>query len=250
MSKKRQRRESRELPEYDDFIREDRRPSNAPFKPKTKAQEQYLNNIRSKSVTFGVGPAGTGKTFVATTQAADLLAAKKISKLVVTRPIVEAGEQLGFLPGELDEKVLPYFMPVLEILQKRLGGGTTAYHLKAGNIVFQPLAYMRGMTFDNSFVLLDEAQNTTPSQMKLFLSRIGENTTYVIDGDPRQVDIKGPSGLCDGLDRIGGYGWCGVTRFNNDDIVRSGVARDVIISYQNEREDGEEQYTLPGFITD
>lgn len=216
------------------------------FSPKTKAQKQYLSNIRSHTVTFGIGPAGTGKTYVAVCEAARLLASKEISKFIVTRPIVEAEEQIGFLPGDQGEKTDPYFKPVIDILTERLGRGHVEAMQRQDKIVFEPLAFMRGKTFKDAFVLLDEAQNTTPSQMKLFLSRIGENATYVIDGDIAQTDIKGPSGLADARDRLERFSWCATTRFGIEDIVRSGPARDIILAYQGE---DPSQMAFPDFLT-
>lgn len=205
----------------------------SPIKPKTEKQKHYLHAIRHSAVTFGIGPAGTGKTFIAVCEAAELLRTRKIEKLIITRPAVEAGESLGFLPGELDEKFDPYFAPVKEILNRRLGAGQTEYLIKAGKIEAKPLAFMRGCTFDNAFVILDEAQNTTPSHMKLFLTRIGQNTRVVVDGDIKQQDIPGLSGLKDAVERFGHRDWCSLIEFGYDDIVRSGIAREIVIGYEN-----------------
>lgn len=226
----RRSREQGLLLDHQDFKPTDRG-DKSPIKPKTKAQASYCNAIDAFPVTIGVGPAGTGKTFVAVAKAVDLFIAKKVDRIIITRPAVEAGESLGFLPGEMEEKFDPYFAPVKDILVRRLGAGRTEYEIKAGNIVAKPLAFMRGVTFENAFVLLDEAQNTTPAQMKLFLSRIGENVKTVVDGDPDQKDIVGPSGLMDAVERFASYGWCNVVEFDIDDIVRSGIARDVVIGY-------------------
>lgn len=211
----------------------------SPIKPKTEAQKRYLNAIRISDLTFGIGPAGTGKTFIAVCEAADMLRNGDIEKLIVTRPAVEAGESLGFLPGEMDEKFDPYFAPVKEILIRRLGAGQTEYFIKSGKIEAKPLAFMRGTTFQNAFVLLDEAQNTTPTQMKLFLTRIGEHTKVVVDGDINQKDIKGTSGLEDAVDRFGGRRWCSLVQFGHDDIVRSGIAKEIVLGYEK-----------PGMLTD
>lgn len=204
----------------------------SPIKPKTESQKRYLNAIRATALTFGIGPAGTGKTFIAVCEAADLLRNGDIEKLIITRPAVEAGENLGFLPGELEEKFDPYFAPVKDILIRRLGAGQTEYYIKSGKIEAKPLAFMRGVTFENAFVILDEAQNTTPNQMKLFLTRIGEHTKVVVDGDINQKDIPGESGLQDAVERFGRKKWCSLVEFGYDDIVRSGIAREIVIGYE------------------
>lgn len=183
-------------------------------------------------MTFGIGPAGTGKTYIAAAYGAELLALGKVERLILTRPAVEAGEELGFLPGALDEKYAPYLSPVRTILDKRLGRGAVEYLLKAKRIVPMPLAYMRGETFEDAFVLLDEAQNTTPTQLKLFLTRIGPNARVVVDGDVEQVDIKGKSGLLDAVHRLGHLPSVRVVHFNDEDIVRSGIVADIIKAYR------------------
>lgn len=205
----------------------------APIKAKTYSQAAYMKAIETKKLIFGIGPAGTGKTFVATALAADRLKAKEIDKLILTRPAVEAGESLGFLPGEMDEKFDPYFRPVRNVLEARLGKGFTEYAIKSGKIEAMPLAYMRGHTFDKCFVLLDEAQNTTPVQMKMFLTRIGEESTVIVDGDPTQKDIRGSSGLLDAVDKMDGHPDVAVIRFYREDVVRSGLVQDILQAYEN-----------------
>lgn len=161
-----------------------------------------------------------------------MLKEKSIEKIIITRPAVEADEDLGFLPGDISEKFAPYFAPVLDILHKRLGEGFTTYAIRRGKIVAMPLAFMRGHSFENTFVILDEAQNTTPKQMKMFLTRMGEGTKCVVEGDIDQSDIVGPNGLEDVLYRFGNHGSVSVTRFERSDIVRSGFVQDVIEAYE------------------
>src|SRR5690606_21111330 len=154
-----------------------------PLHAQTDAQQQYINAIKSHTLTFGIGPAGTGKSYCAGALAAEALESGRIERIILTRPAVEAGEQLGFLPGELDEKFAVYIDAFRDILNERLGRGVVDYCLRHGRIVAAPLAFMRGNTFDNNtFVILDEAQNTTPAQMKMFLTRIGENCKVVVNG--------------------------------------------------------------------
>ncbi len=221
-----------------------------PIKALTDTQARYKACIDAQVLTFGVGPAGTGKTYIAVATAAEMLKAGKIKKIIITRPAVEAGENLGFLPGELDEKFDPYFAPVKEILCKRLGTGHVEAYCNNGIIVAKPLAYMRGTTFEDAFVIFDEAQNCTPKQMEMFLTRIGNNTKVVVDGDPVQKDIRGPSGLTDAIKRFSARRWCSMVEFGVEDVVRSGIAKQIVLAYAG-REDFEqqEQHELPGFIT-
>lgn len=202
-----------------------------PITPKNYAQETYLESIRNNQITFGIGPAGTGKSYIATAYAAEQLYYKRIDKLVITRPAVEAEESLGFLPGELEEKYAPYLAPIRDILERLLGKPFVDYCLKSGYIEPVPIAFMRGRTFENAVVLLDEAQNCTPNQMKLILSRIGENCKYIIDGDVTQKDIEGDSGLEDAVYRLQGIQGVDCVRFLNQDIVRSGMCRKIIQAY-------------------
>jgi phosphate starvation-inducible PhoH-like protein len=200
-------------------------------KPRTKKQADYLRSIENNVITFGIGVAGSGKSHIALAYAARELESKNIHKIIVTRPIVEAGEKLGFLPGEIGEKTLPYMLPMLDILNKRLGKSTVEYHLKRGNIEFKPLAYLRGTSFENAVVILDEAQNTTESQMKLFLTRIGENCKVIIDGDVEQKDIHERSGLVDGIKRLNNIPSVGIVQFDFNDVVRSGICKQIIKAY-------------------
>lgn len=211
-----------------------RRPTNKELKPLSERQAAYDRAIQSGVITFGIGPAGTGKTWWAAARAAEALREDQIERIIVTRPAVEAGESLGFLPGELDEKYEPYFRPVRDALEEILGSGATEYMLKAGRIEARPLGLIRGATFKNAWVLLDEAQNTTPTQMKLFLTRIGENAKMIINGDLTQKDIPGPSGLADALDRLRGLEGVRVIRFGREDIVRSGMCQLIASRYETE----------------
>ncbi len=207
-----------------------------PFKPKTKAQRQYVNAIRNYGLTFGLGPAGTGKSYCAGALAAEAMQSGKIERIIITRPAVEAGENLGFLPGDLDEKFSAYIDAFREILCERLGAGTVKYLIRHGRIVAAPLAYMRGRTFNaDTFVILDEAQNTSPSQMKMFLTRIGEDCKVVINGDIHQSDLNGPNGLADAVKRLDNLDNVFIHTFERSDIVRSGLVRSVLDRYEEER---------------
>lgn len=197
----------------------------------TTAQHQYATSIEDNTITFGIGPAGTGKSYVALSMAADKLQNKEIDKIIITRPAVEAGESFGFLPGELEEKFAPYLDPFRDILSERLGKSHVEYLIKHKRIEAKPLAFMRGITLKNCWAILDEAQNTTPAQMKLFLTRIGENCKAIVDGDCEQKDIKMLSGLTDAVNRFQNTRRVGIVEFMEKDIVRSGIVRDVIRAY-------------------
>ena len=204
-----------------------------PIKPMTPTQNKYIECITHNVLTFSVGPAGTGKTWLATALAARELLDRNIRKLILTRPSVEAGESLGFLPGDLDQKFSPYLAPFIDCLFERLGKNATEYLLKNGSIEAIPLGYMRGRTFKDSWVILDEAQNTTPAQMKMFLTRIGEDTKVIVNGDTTQKDIKGVNGLSDALGRFVGTDDVGIVKFDRTDVVRSGLVRVVLDKYQD-----------------
>lgn len=206
--------------------------SNEPLVAKTETQKRYINAIKSFPLTFGIGPAGTGKTYIAGAIAAQMIENKAIKTIIVTRPAVEAGESLGFLPGELDQKYEPFIAPFRMVLEERLGKGMVEYLIKSGRLQALPIAYMRGRTFRDAFVILDEAQNTTPRQMKLFLSRIGSNCKTVVDGDPNQVDLSGPSGLTDATRRLKHIPSIKVVTFTRDDIVRSGLVSEIVQAYE------------------
>jgi len=206
----------------------------SPLSARTASQQSYINAIKNHCLTFGIGPAGTGKSYCAGALAAEALESGRIERIILTRPAVEAGEQLGFLPGEVEEKYAVYIDAFRDILNERLGRGVVDYCLRHGRIVGAPLAYMRGKTFNNNtFVILDEAQNTTPAQMKMFLTRIGEDTKVVINGDIRQSDIRGPNGLEDAVNRVGGLPGVYIHSFERQDIVRSGMVRYILDRYEN-----------------
>lgn len=203
-----------------------------PLQAKTNSQKKYMSAIKSATLTFGVGPAGTGKTYICGAIAAELLQNKTIDKIIITRPAVEAGEKLGFLPGEVEEKYEPYLTPFRDVLNERLGKTFVDYLVKTGRIEPAPLAYMRGRTFKDAIVILDEAQNVTPEQMKMFLTRIGENCKVIVNGDENQKDIPGPSGLTDAIKRISFIPSVQVVKFSSADIVRSGIVQEIVSAYE------------------
>lgn len=203
------------------------------IKPKTEAQADYQACIRNSLVTFGIGCAGTGKTFIAGCEAADALEDGRVDRIIATRPMVEAGRPLGAFPGTADDKFAPYFAPLLEVLELRLGRSNVEGMMKTGKILALPLELMRGRSFKNAFIILDEAQNTTPSQMKMFLSRTGEESIVVVDGDPAQSDLPGPNGLADAVSKLQGVPGITYVHFTRKDIVRSGIVRDIMERYEN-----------------
>ncbi len=209
--------------------------STQPLRPRNAAQHKYITAILNHCLTFGLGPAGTGKSYCAGALAAEALESGQVERIILTRPAVEAGENLGFLPGALDEKFSVYIDAFRDILNERLGAGTVDYCLRHGRIVAAPLAFMRGKTFNNkTFVILDEAQNTTPIQMKMFLTRIGDDCRVVINGDLQQSDVRGGNGLADALQRMEGLPSVYIHHFQRDDIVRSGLVRHIIDRYEHE----------------
>ncbi len=171
-----------------------------PIKSKTLGQKQYIDAIRNNTITFGIGPAGTGKTYLAVAMAVKAFKNKEVSRIILTRPAVEAGEKLGFLPGDLQNKVDPYLRPLYDALYEMFGMETYQKHVEKGSIEVAPLAYMRGRTLDDSFIILDEAQNTTPEQMKMFLTRIGFQSKVIVTGDVTQIDL--PDGKKSGLKEV------------------------------------------------
>lgn len=202
-----------------------------PLKFLTAAQRDYAQAIKYGTYIFGIGPAGTGKTYVATTLAAQHFLDG--GDIILTRPAVEAaGEELGFLPGDLAEKFGPYMKPVMRILIDQLGEGAVECAVKNGRIQSIPMAFMRGETFANAFILADEMQNATPAQFKMLLTRIGEDSRMVIDGDPAQTDIGEDSGLMDAVGRLKGLEGVEVVRFDKDDIVRHDIIQAVIERYE------------------
>ena len=202
-----------------------------PLEAKNEAQGHYILTIKSKQVTFGLGPAGTGKTYIAAAMAAEALTSKEIERIVLTRPAVEAEESLGFLPGDMNEKYDPYIAPVKRALEERLGRSTVEYMIKRGTIELMPLAFMRGHTFNDTWVLLDEAQNSTPGQMKMFLTRIGQNCKVIVNGDMSQKDFEEKSGLEDARQRFRNSKYVGICEFTMGDCVRSGFVREALLAY-------------------
>ncbi len=201
--------------------------------PKNFAQGMYLESIRNNQITFGTGSAGTGKTFIAASYAAEQLFYKNVNKIILTRPAVTAEEDLGFLPGDLSEKYEPYLLPFKEIFERTLGKSMYECCLKDGVIEPAPIGYLRGRTFDNAIILIDEAQNVTCGQMKLILSRIGENCKIIISGDTGQKDIDGPSGLSDAIKRLSKVPGVEVVQFLPEDIVRSKLCKQIIMAYED-----------------
>ena len=203
--------------------------------PKTFTQKKYIEAIEDSDLIFGVGPAGTGKTYLAVAQAVADLKSGKVKKLILTRPVVEAGENLGFLPGDLKEKVDPYLVPLYDALYEMLGTQTTMSLLEKGVIEIAPLAYMRGRTLENAFVILDEAQNTTRIQMKMFLTRLGFASKMVITGDPSQSDLpKGvPSGLNQAITILKDIDLIEVIVFDKIDVVRNPLVQRILERYES-----------------
>ena len=207
-----------------------------PVKAKTIGQRKYVESIQKNTVTIGVGPAGTGKTYLAVAAAVAAFREKSIDRIILTRPAVEAGERLGFLPGDLQSKVDPYLRPLYDALFDTLGADTYNKYLERGNIEVAPLAYMRGRTLDNSFIILDEAQNTSREQMKMFLARMGFGSKVVITGDVTQIDLPADkvSGLKEAvrvLRDVEGIGICGLTQ---DDVVRHVMVQRIIKAYEDD----------------
>lgn len=201
-------------------------------KPLNYIQGEYLRAIKDNEIIFGVGSAGTGKTYVAATYAAGELFHRRIEKIILTRPNVETGRGLGFLPGTLEEKYAPYLDPFDQVFSRSLGAGFYEYALKSKNIEPKPLGFMRGATFDNCIVLVDEAQNATREEMKMLLSRIGKNCKMIISGDVDQSDIP-DSGLSDAVKRLEYIEGIEVVRFMDEDIVRSRMCKQIILAYKN-----------------
>ncbi len=223
--------------------------STEPFRPKTEKQRQYASAISANTLVFCEGPMGTGKTYVAVCKAAEALANRETKKLIITRPAVNANEEYGFLPGDmLDDnggKFAPYFAPVRAILEERLGAGQVEMFLKNGKIEIAPLGHMRGHTFKDCWVLFDEAQNSTPEQMKLFLTRIGENCKVIVDVDPLdQSDINMRSGMTDAMNLLGDLKGVSFVRFDIDDVVRSGISREILIRYREKQSQQQEGQTV------
>lgn len=211
-----------------------------PIKCKTQGQRDYVQKIKDNIVTIAVGPAGTGKTYLAVAMAVDSFRRKEVSKIILTRPAVEAGEKLGFLPGDLQMKVDPYLRPLYDALGDMLGLENYQKYLERGIIEIAPLAYMRGRTLDDAYIILDEAQNTTPEQMKMFLTRIGFGSHAVITGDITQIDLPGgvKSGLKDAVKILKNIEGLAITQLTNRDVVRHPLVQKIIAAYErSERRD-------------
>ncbi|MBR1704568.1 MAG: PhoH family protein [Clostridia bacterium] len=204
-----------------------------PVKAKTLGQENYVEAIRDNTIVFGIGPAGTGKTYLAVAMAVKAFKAKEVNRIILTRPAVEAGESLGFLPGDLQQKVDPYLRPLYDALFDMLGAESFQKQLERGSIEVAPLAYMRGRTLDDSFIILDEAQNTTSEQMKMFLTRLGNNSKAVVTGDITQIDLPGgkKSGLKEVTKILKGIDGIATVSFNEKDVVRHHLVQEIVKAY-------------------
>ena len=205
------------------------------IRPKTAGQREFVRSIESNTLTIGIGPAGTGKTFLAVVMAVRALKNREVSRLVLSRPAVEAGEKLGFLPGDLREKVDPYLRPLYDSLEELLDAAVVEKYLERGTIEVAPLAYMRGRTLSEAFVILDEAQNATPEQLKMFLTRLGTGSKMVVNGDVTQIDLPGGarSGLLDASRRLSGVDDVGAVRLTETDVVRHPLVARIIRAYDD-----------------
>ncbi len=205
-----------------------------PVRPKTLGQKKYIDLIKKNTVIFGVGPAGTGKTYLAMAMAITAFKNEEVNRIILTRPAIEAGEKLGFLPGDLQQKVDPYLRPLYDALHEIMGADTFMKNMEKGLIEVAPLAYMRGRTLDNAFIVLDEAQNTTPEQMKMFLTRIGYGSKAVITGDLTQIDLaEGKhSGLLEATKILSGIEDIGIITLTNKDVVRHPLVQKIIQAYE------------------
>ncbi|MGH1490070.1 MAG: PhoH family protein [Acidimicrobiales bacterium] len=227
-----------------EMIRDDERPSEVltdrvmttyrgkPVRPKTSGQKRYLDAIRKNTITFGIGPAGTGKSWLAVACAVRALQNKEVERILLTRPAVEAGERLGYLPGDLMSKVDPYLRPLYDALHDMVGAEGMSKLFERGVVEVAPLAFMRGRTLNDSFIILDEAQNTTPQQMMMFLTRIGFNSQVVVTGDQTQVDVSGGKSGLAGMEKIlGGIDGVGFVSLRSADVVRHKIVQDIVDAY-------------------
>ena len=217
-----------------------------PIKAKTVGQKQYIDAIKNNTVVFGVGPAGTGKTFLAVAMAVKALREKQVTRIILTRPAIEAGEKLGFLPGDLQSKIDPYLRPLYDALYEMMGAENYQRLVEKGTIEIAPLAYMRGRTLDDSFIILDEAQNATPEQMKMFLTRLGFNSKAVVTGDLTQTDLPASqkSGLAEAVKILGGVEDIAIHHFTDRDVVRHKLVQKIILAYEkyeNEKRERREE---------
>jgi phosphate starvation-inducible PhoH-like protein len=204
--------------------------------PRSATQTRYMHALASSDVIFALGPAGTGKTYVAVAQAVQMLIQGQVTRLILSRPAVEAGERLGFLPGDMKEKVDPYLRPLYDALYDMLPAEQVERRIASGEIEIAPIAFMRGRTLGDAFIILDEAQNTTPAQMKMFLTRFGQNSRMVVCGDPRQIDLPdiGKSGLADAVGRLEGVEGIATIRFSAADVVRHPIVGRIVEAYEGE----------------
>lgn len=206
-----------------------------PIKPKTLGQKAYVDQIRNKMIVFGIGPAGTGKTYLAMAMAITAFKNNEVNRIILTRPAIEAGEKLGFLPGDLQSKIDPYLRPLYDALYEIMGAEAYMRNMEKGLIEVAPLAYMRGRTLDNSFIVLDEAQNTTPAQMKMFLTRVGFGSKVIVTGDLSQKDL--PSGQSSGLDValkvLKNIDDIGISMLSNKDVVRHPLVQKIVKAYDD-----------------
>lgn len=210
------------------------------IKPKTLGQKNYVDSIKNNTIVFGVGPAGTGKTYLAVAMAVKAYKAHEVTRIILTRPAVEAGEKLGFLPGDLQDKVDPYLRPLYDAMFEMLGADTFAKLQERGNIEVAPLAYMRGRTLDDSFIILDEAQNTSPEQMKMFLTRLGFNSKMVVTGDITQIDLpdKKACGLVQCMQVLKNVDDISINKLSQKDVVRHKLVQDIIKAYEKFYDNG------------
>lgn len=221
--------------DYEEDLREKEEAIKNTFKPLNASQASFIEYIKHADISFGIGPAGTGKTFVAVACALQYLALNKYRRLILVRPIVEADEHLGFLPGTINEKVDPYFRPIFDALHDLVGTEKTQLMITSKQVEIAPLAYMRGRTLNDSIIILDEAQNTTVSQMKMFLTRLGRNSKVIVTGDVSQNDLpKGKlSGLTDAMNRLDGISEIKISKFKKEDVVRHPLVKLIVEAYED-----------------